>query len=467
MDWDKLLSTERRKPKNVSSAEFRTEHERDHDRVLFCTPVRRLADKTQVFPLERNDSVRNRLTHSHEVSNLCRSMGTWLACTDGEFSTKSDFTRSIPSILSAAGLAHDLGNPPFGHRGETAIQDWFKRRPDLLPEKGDEALSEAQRQDFLKFEGNAQTFRILTRLQLLNDDYGLDLTYATLAAAMKYPVGSDSIDDSRVSSKKHGFFQSEAQIARDVWKATGLRQGLRHPLTYLMEACDDIAYTVMDAEDAVKKGLVSFSDLIAFLEQHCNDTFSRGVVERARNKHAEYRGEKLSPSELNDISMQRFRVFAIAAMVNAATSAFARRRDTIEAGTLTSDLLRASDAADFRDCLKKFDKVHAYRHKSVLAVEATGTKTIWALMDILWPAITERSCPKELDSPRNTPFLSYAYEKISENYRRIFESPGNKMPVRYREAQLLTDMISGMTDTFAIDLLSDLQRYADKNYSKS
>jgi dGTPase len=233
-----------------------------------------------------------------------------------------------------------------------------------------------------------------------------------------------------------------------------------------MEACDDIAYTVMDAEDAVKKGLVSFSDLVAFVEQHCDDAFSRKIVSQAKTKHSEYRKENMSPSELNDISMQRFRVYAIAAMVKAATSAFALERQKIERDTLKTDLLKASESANFRDCLKNFDRQHAYRHKSVLGLEAIGTKTIWGLMDILWAAITERTEPAKLGSPRNTPFLSYAYERISENYRRIFESTKNTMPVRYREAQLLTDMISGMTDTFAIDLLNDLSRYADRDYSK-
>jgi dGTPase len=338
----------------------------------------------------------------------------------------------------------------------------------LIHEGGGAELSEAQRQDFLRFEGNAQTLRILTRLQLLNDDFGLDLTYATLAAVMKYPTASDGIDKSNVSTKKHGYFQSEARIAEAVWEKTGLQRGVRHPLTFLMEACDDIAYTVLDAEDAVKKGLVSFSDLMAYLNQHCaGDELSRRVYDSSTSKHAEYRGELLSPSELNDISMQRFRVYAIAEMVKAATAAFEQRRTEIVQGTLKCDIIEASDAAKFRDCLKNFDRQHAYRHRSVLAVEATGTKTIWALMDILWAAITERSEPSELGSQRLTPFLSYAYERISENYRRIFKNPENSMPVRYREAQLLTDMISGMTDTFAIDLLSDLNRYADRDYSKS
>lgn len=468
MTWNKLLTAERRKSSGSGATDFRTEHERDHDRILFCTPVRRLADKTQVFPLERNDSVRTRLTHSHEVSNLCRSMGTWLAFKDPAFSGSQQLVRSIPSILAAAGLAHDLGNPPFGHRGENAIQEWFRRHSKDILEGETAALMEAHRQDFLRFEGNAQTFRILTRLQLLNDDFGLDLTCATLAAVMKYPTASDGIDKSNVATKKHGFFQSEADIAQEVWRKTGLRLGVRHPLTFLMEACDDIAYTVMDAEDAVKKGLMSFSDLMAYLEQHCSsDALSKRIFDSSMKKHAEYRKESLSPAELNDISMQRFRVFAIGEMVNAATAAFDSKRTEIEQGRLATDLVEASEAAKLRDCLKNFDRQHAYRHKSVLAVEATGTKTIWALMDILWAAITQRSKAAELGSARATPFLCYAYEKISENYRRIFESPRNLMPVRYREAQLLTDMISGMTDTFAIDLLNDLNRYADRDYSKS
>ncbi len=467
MDWTKLLSDERRKPHKPNPSEFRTEHERDHDRILFCTPVRRLGDKTQVFPLERNDSVRNRLTHSHEVSNLCRSMGTWLAFTDVQFRAQPNLMRSIPSILAAVGLAHDLGNPPFGHKGEYAIQEWFRRNSKGVLEDPAHPLSPAQQEDFLRFEGNAQTLRILTRLQLRNDDYGLDLTYATLAAVMKYPTPSDRLDDNYVPRKKHGYFQSEAQIVQEVWIKTGLSEGLRHPLTYLMEACDDIAYTVMDAEDAVKKGLVSFSDLMAYLEQHCaSNDLAKGVLTSSRAKHDEYRQEELSPAELNDISMQRFRVYAIGAMVEAATRAFARHRMEIEAGDLKTDLLGTSDAANFSVCLKKFDRRHAYRHKSVLAIEATGTRTIWGLMDILWAAITQRKDQVKLGSTRNSPFLAYAYERVSENYRRIFESAKNSMPTRYKEAQLLTDMISGMTDTFAVDLLADLNRHADRNYSQ-
>jgi dGTPase len=169
----------------------RTEHERDYDRILFSAPVRRLADKTQVFPLDEDDSVHTRLTHSHEVSNLARSIGVNLAFNDRVFPSEVVPQRNVPAMLAAAGLAHDLGNPPFGHQGETSIQDWFEQnRERVFPERC--GLADVMQQDFLRFEGNAQTLRLLTRLQILNDDYGLNVTYGTLAALMKYTVGSSA-----------------------------------------------------------------------------------------------------------------------------------------------------------------------------------------------------------------------------------------------------------------------------------
>ena len=181
-------------PSPQKEKDTRTGIERDYDRILFATPTRRLADKTQVFPLDANDSVRTRLTHSHEVSNLGRSIGTSLACEYGIAgnAASSKPQRNLPSLLAATGLVHDLGNPPFGHQGEIAIQSWFSDNRDtvLQPLAGDSQMQ----CDFLNFEGNAQGFRLVTRLQLLNDDFGLDLTYATLAAMMKYPTCSNQTD---------------------------------------------------------------------------------------------------------------------------------------------------------------------------------------------------------------------------------------------------------------------------------
>jgi dGTPase len=232
LTWEKLLNNVRRKELHGSNESMgtqvgRTEAERDYDRILFATPTRRLADKTQVFPMEVNDSVRTRLTHSHEVSNLARSIGVRLAFehADAVFGPEHEklvVKRNVPSMLAAVGLAHDLGNPPFGHQGEHAIQQWFQ--------EGN--VGEDVAIDFKEFDGNAQTFRLLTRLQVLNDQYGLNLTLGTLAALIKYPSVYGSAD--KGGFKKFGIFRSEQQIANEVWEHTGLRPGIRHPLAYVM-----------------------------------------------------------------------------------------------------------------------------------------------------------------------------------------------------------------------------------------
>ena len=462
--WSDLLNPRRRKDEarneagsEGASPEARTEAERDYDRILFSTPVRRLADKTQVFPLERNDSVRNRLTHSFEVSNLSRSVGTTLAFNHDVASDEKDSRRNIPAICAAIGLVHDLGNPPFGHQGESAIQRWFETNKKVL-----DGLDPQQRADFQRFEGNAQAFRLVTRLQLLNDDFGLDLTYATLAAMMKYPTASNDLDKNLAAKKKHGFFFSEQTIAETVLAKCGLERGMRHPLAHVMEACDDIAYVVFDAEDAVKKGLASFSDLIAWLEHAGgdNDELISRVVSKGKEKHNQYRARgDLSPAELNDVSMQRFRVEAIGAMIREVTSHFVLRTEDLLKGEVARPLLEVSRAERLRKALKDFSFRHAYTHKSVLCVELNGFNVITGLMDMLWAAVIDRYEPSDPKSERKHPFTRLVYGRISENYRRAFESPTGdaiNLPLRYRECQLVTDMVAGMTDSFAIDLHREL-----------
>ena len=471
--WTELLNDGRRKkeiqrkqgdsasPANTNSAsnETRTEVERDYDRILFSTPVRRLADKTQVFPLDKNDSVRTRLTHSHEVSNLARSIGTTLAFKFNVAADVKDSKRNIPALLAAVGLAHDLGNPPFGHQGEGAIRSWFSDNTKSV--LADLELAQ-HRQDFLLFDGNAQGFRLLTRLQLINDDYGLDLTHASLAALMKYPTPSHQVDENHVAKKKHGFFASEQHVVDYVHEKTGLALGLRHPLAYVMEACDDIAYVVLDAEDAVKKGLASFSDLMAFLKNAApDDEMIKDVVQKSTEKNTEYQNAdlKLPPAELNDVSMQRFRVFAIGAMVKAATDTFVKYERDFMVGKVDIPLLKRSPAESLRKTLKDFSFKHAYTHRTVLEIELKGYNVMRGLMDFLWAAIVDREDVAKPESKRQQPFTRFVYGRISENYRRVFENPSEidlKLPLRYRECLLLTDMISGMTDSYAVNLYEEL-----------
>ena len=453
LDWNLLLNSARRKSLAGSSESMNTgvgrqELERDYDRILFATPTRRLANKTQVFPMEENVAIRNRLTHSHEVSNLARSIGVRIAFqhADEVFSddhSKLMVTRNVPALLAAVGLAHDLGNPPFGHQGEVAMREWFNTR---------NKESEPIHKDFLHFDGNPQTFRLLTRLQVLNDEFGLNLTVATLSAIMKYPCLYSS--ESRCNFRKFGIFASEKEIAEEVWKATGLSEGIRHPFAYIMEACDDIAYSVIDAEDTVKKGYASFYDLMDFLESSSrNDDVISETVGASRNKNTEFKEASLSSRELNDISMQMFRVKAISVMIVAATETFIGNIGRILNGTLSSnfELIKVSNCAALCKALKEFDRRHGFQHSDVLRLELMGNNYIKEAMDLLWDPISKSP------GDRNA-FERYAYGTISENYRRVYEQ--SKMRL-YDAQRLLCDAVSGMTEPYLMGVCDELRGLRD------
>lgn len=451
LDWGKLLSTSRRKDidgdeEASGTSAGREEHERDFDRILFAAPTRRLADKTQVFPMEENDSVRTRLTHSHEVSNLARSFGVRIAFEHGEevFGASHEalgVKRRVPALLAAAGLAHDLGNPPFGHQGEASMQRWFKS-------KHDEKTGPFIEEDFLEFDGNAQTFRLLTRLQVLNDDYGLNLTCGTLASLVKYPIiyGED-----KKGYGKAGVFRAEAKIIQQVWKETGLGPGVRHPLAAVVEACDDIAYSVIDAEDTVKKACASFYDLMNWIEIQTQDSVSKEIVSKSRERNLELRKRGLSSRELNDVSMQFFRAIAISRMVTSATHSFVSNVKKMILGEIEPafELIESSDCAEFCSAVKKFDFRFGFQHRDVVKLELEGHNYLHAVMDILWSAIPTHE-KQDLD-----PFSKFAYSTISENYRRVYEATDRNLRDR---RQLVCDAVSGMTEGFLIKTYDELKR---------
>lgn len=508
LSWTKLLS-ERRLPSPDRAAgpdasgagaivvQDRTAAERDHDRVLFATPTRRLGDKTQVFPLERNESVRTRLTHSHEVSNLARSCGTsivygklWsriVADLPDTEDARNGARRTIPAMLAAVGLAHDIGNPPFGHQGEGAIRHWIVDHEDRVFKVSDEErkrlgddgvkpiqhdldlLTPRHKEDFRQFEGNAQTLRTVTRLQVVKDGRGLNLSFGTLAALMKYTVGSTDAakKDKNASRRKVGVYASEDGLARLVQEETGLGPGVRHPLTFLMEACDDIAYSIIDAEDAVKKGIVSFADLLSWIKarKEFEDPLVAKLVADVGDACKPARAIGLPPSELDDVSMQIFRTHAMGVMVGAVMRRFEAGYDEMMAGTFEAPLVDASEAFNLCEVLKEFDRLYAYRNRQVLEIELRGFNTLQGLMTLLWRGITEREDFLVPESKRTSPFARYTYGRISENYKRVFEGRageggcGEVLPMRYREMQLLTDMVAGMTDQYAMDLYKELSEF--------
>lgn len=469
-----LWSTNRKsEPRPGGTEDVRTAFEQDFDRLLFSTPVRRLADKTQVFPLEKNDSVRTRLTHSHEVSNLAKSMGVRLLRKERTtFGDSKGICDDIPSILATIGLAHDLGNPPFGHQGEAAISRWFEEHERLFTEVGDfkgegasafTSVPNEYRNDFLKFEGNAQSLRLVSRLQNMSGPAGLNLTAATLAALLKYPVASNQTEKSDAARKKYGYFASESDVAEWVRAQTGLDVGQRHPLTWLMEAADDIAYSVLDIEDTIKKGLVSAEDLFAYLRRHFKESEALGgMINKLTKDFEKADGSGASLSRVREIKSSYVRTRLIERLIVGSTHAyledrkaiftFTRRKSLLECGTEESQLCLA---------LKDFARAHAYQSTGVLELELQGATMLRTLMDEMWSAISDRKNFTEPASRRRSPRSSYVYSLISDSYRWHFENPGNtSLPMRYREMQLLTDMISGMTDGFAVDLYNRITGHA-------
>lgn len=448
---------------STGASDRRTPFEHDFDRLMFSTPVRRMADKTQVFPLDRNDGVRTRLTHSYEVSNLARSIGNRLSrMQPGIFGSGNDFHG--PVILASVGLAHDLGNPPFGHQGENEIRRWFQAKAsteDIFRPRGGEEVSQSLQQDFLLFEGNAQTLRLVSRLQVSSGGFGLDLTAATLAALMKYTVPAHKATKGpNASLKKPGFMMSEDEVVKWIRQETGLEEGHRHPLTWLMEACDDIAYSVLDVEDAIKKSIVSPEDVFAFLHRAKSGNECIEKVTKQLEKDFEKADLHSKPPHAKEIKASYLRTRLIEALILTATEQYLVNIKLIQNFKHESALLdKRTDGGALYETLKEFARSNAYNHPAVLRTEHQGAVALSKLLDWFWEGITERQDLRDPTSRRKTAFGSYVYALISDNYRHEFESRAaeKKIPLRYLELQLLTDMIAGMTDGFAMTLFADLE----------
>lgn len=272
MKWEQLLSGQRQRmgyaKHGTKSNDLRSEFEKDYHRIIGSASFRRLQDKTQVFPLDKSDFIRTRLTHSLEVSSFGKSLGQNIGEYILTYKKDPDFTvemkEDICNILQCAGLIHDIGNPPFGHFGETAIREWFQKNLPSLEYKGrklEEALLPQMKEDFLNFEGNAQALRLVTKLHYLVDENGMNLTYALLNTIVKYPVSSLEIRSTQdIRTKKMGYYYADRDLFSEIERETGTK-GRRHPLTFILEAADDLAYKTADVEDAFVKGFLSYYQL--------------------------------------------------------------------------------------------------------------------------------------------------------------------------------------------------------------
>lgn len=449
---------------NADPLSWRSFFQRDYDRLLFSTPVRRLSDKTQVWPMDENDGVRTRLTHSHEVANLARSIGSRIVHEDASiFGT--DLNTVVQPILWAIGLAHDLGNPPFGHQGEVAIGAWFEKRSDWIfsrlaseEQELSKPVSAKYHNEFLKFDGNPQTLRLITKLQTHVDHVGLDLTAATLAASLKYPVSAENRDKKKPSIKKVGYFASEKEIVDWFRRETGLKEGQRHPLTWIMEACDDVAYSILDVDDVMKKGIISPEDVLARM-QSSDALESHGVVSKITDAFKKVDAGNRHVSVTRDIKIGYMRAFLMEALLTEASDAFIRSKTSIfDFSDEQEPLLESSVLCDF---LKKIAQDHAFSYPAVLKAEAVGAVALDEILSFFWAAISDREDFNDLSSRRRSPAAKFGWSLISSNYieqaEKLAKGGAECSSVRYAELRLLTDMVSGMTDTFAMKLWNDLK----------
>jgi dGTPase len=462
MHWKNLLSQTRVRelfegdPSQRVPGDIRSPFDQDYGRAVFATPTRRLQDKAQVFPLEPHDAVRTRLTHSLEVSSIARGLGEKAErFIREERGDHSAILGAIPVIAATCALIHDIGNPPFGHAGESAIAEWFANRKKLFASFPgcceEQRLSSQAAQDFLKFEGNAQTQRLLSSLQMLTDRYGLNLTSGTLSASLKYTVPSNRIASDNAGAKKHGYFASENELVYRVKQEVGTGDA-RNPITFLVEAADDIAYATVDLEDGIKKKCLDWDTVERHLRSDAAGKATDDILWLAH--------EKIDPANL--VGTQRdealsigFRTYASIVLTNAAMESFIRNYDLIMAGRYSQSLLKDSNASEVLSCLKWIGRRYVYSSQQTLKLELMGRRVISDLLTLFWDGA------KYVGKSENLPpFSERALSLISHNYRSVCEDNIKGvlggLPPDYFRMQLATDWVCGMTDTFAVTLHKEL-----------
>lgn len=453
-DWEKLLSRKRLRSSTSTPDPFdkRSSFDSDFDRVVFSSSLRRMQDKTQVFPLEAHDFIRTRLTHSTEVAAVGRALAISAAkCLQEREEVSGDHQRDWSTIVATACLLHDIGNPPFGHSGEKYIGSWFAQKLAKVGDEGGtpirtragiqlELLDGQERADLTKFEGNAHAFRVATRLQTLGDPFGMNLTCGTLAALLKYPCSSveSSKESGKKSRAKFGYFKSDQKAFELVRENVGLPQFQRHPLTFLVEAADDICYSVVDIEDALKKRVLSFEAVETSLSELPSDLVTEYVnVLKDRAKLLTDRG--YSRSDVHQLAFQRFRALAIGKMTAACVSTFCDNFEAILAGNFDAELTERMSLAPLCGALKDLAGEYVYSSTEVVRVEESGKHVMWALLDIFYDEL--RTAP---NSRLIRSFLPAT--PINEG------DDGSNLSEPYRQAQRVADYVAGMTDTFALSL---------------
>ena len=436
MKWIKLLSPHRlgsELPGKITPE--RSPFQRDFDRIVFSGSFRRLQDKTQVFPLAQNDYVRTRLTHSLETSSIARSLGTAAGvfiCR--EFDTGGAHPSDIGATVAAAALAHDIGNPPLGHAGEEAIRYWFTDTPE--GKKLHDSMTPAQIADICKYDGNAQGFRILSRLEMPDNQGGMQLTCSTLGTFAKYP------GDALSKWKKCGFFQQDAKLFSEVAESCGMLPQSngswhRHPLSFLLEAADDIAYLTVDFEDASRLGMIDYS---------CLEKLYLEIIDSPRSS------EYVKTLATKERKAEFLRAQAIGILVRAAANCFVEHHDELMRGEFNASLTELIPHAPLLNEIRKRSIRDIYNHRNVAEVVGAGFELVQGMLDIFVPCVNEMALEH---AGKIT--ASYRSRRVSALLPELHYPRPDEVDSTYSRLLRVLDYISGMTDRYAVSLYQKLK----------
>jgi len=440
MQWRKLLSRHRLGSQQaVSAHNTRTDFQRDFDRIVFSSAFRRMQDKTQVFPLSRVDYIRTRLTHSLEASSIGRSLGTQVGEEVIARHQLEDFQASdFGDICAAACLGHDIGNPPFGHSGEDAFRSWATTAD--YGQRRVSVLSDSEKEDFTRFEGNAQGFRILTRLQNPDNPGGLQLTCATLAAFTKYPRESclGGSQFSGVSAKKQGFVAEDREAFRTVAEEVGLIRRdetraiwHRHPLAFLVEAADDISYRVIDIEDGFRLGYFTLDEVMGFYLPLLADP---GALEGRLRRVSDDKGK-----------VEFLRAKVINEAISQAMGCFLDNEQDILSGRFDEPLLQQFPKRNEMEQLITSARERIYQAGEVVEIQTAGFQVIGELLERFIQVLDDIAENGDSATARS----QMTCRLISEQFIGPDRVPS---PQVYTRLLRLTDYVAGMTDSYAVSL---------------
>ena len=446
MKWSQLFSplrTGNEHSTTLGKDHFRTSFVRDYDRLIFSSAFRRLQNKTQVFPLPGAVFVHNRLTHSLEVASVGRSLGKAVGDALADKYTHEDerfkdfYKYEMPSVIAAACLAHDIGNPPFGHAGEDAIRQYFKGLDGVALQRFSTELTHNQQQDFLCFEGNANALRTLTHAFGETRPGGYQLTYTTLAAIVKYPCSSAlGFNKTSLATKKSGFFDSEILLYENIANTLGLPHTqpgepifARHPFVFLVEAADDICYRIIDFEDAHRLGIVSLDELSDLFLQFFDE-------EEGYNERLKVETNFMRIVDDNQ-KVQFLRARLINLLAGHVCAAFMANEQALLKGNLQTsliELLPKKDVAILK-AIDAFSVKKIYRHRSVVEIEIAGYNVIGELLKAFTGAVLQ---PKE---GRSSKLLQLIPKQFVISHQHL-----------YHDLQSVVDFVAGCTDLYAVDL---------------